>query len=180
MINPGTVERVISETTTGAGTTSRDGVIQSDSLLCALWVNSMEAGKTLTVNVYSQVADEQEKLLFSMPVQSAATTELVIETAEATLARFRVEATYTGVCSYEVYVRSLWSGRIAQSDIDEIVEDILVGMGIHGNNINIIQGEIVLEGTAVLLVTAPAIVSIENNGNGRKMTLETGSVVEFS
>jgi hypothetical protein len=106
ILHPGTQDRVISETTTGAGSTSREGSIQSDSLIATLWVDSVSSGN-LTVEVYTLTDTGKEALLFSFPTIAAPSTSLLLKKAGISMQRFRVKATYTGVASYEVYVRAV-------------------------------------------------------------------------
>lgn len=106
MIHPGTQELLISEVTQGSGSTSKDGVIQSDSLLCTLWVDQVSSG-TLDVSVYTMTDFGKEVLLFSFPTISAPTTNLLLKKSGISMARFRVVATYTGGCTYEIYVRAI-------------------------------------------------------------------------
>jgi hypothetical protein len=106
MLHPGVQERILAETTTAAGTTSKEGVIQSDSLLCTLWVDSVSSG-SLDVSVYTLTDTGKEALLFSFPTALAATPSLVLRQSSVSMSRFIVRATYTGVCQYEVYVRAV-------------------------------------------------------------------------
>lgn len=106
LINTGTQERLVGESTTGAGVTSREGSIKSDSLVATLWVGTITSG-TLTVSVYTLTDVGKEVLLFSFPVVSAPTTNLLLKKAGVSLQRFRIVASYTGVCSYEIYVRAV-------------------------------------------------------------------------
>jgi hypothetical protein len=105
-LNPGKTERLITETTTGAGETSREGAVISDSLLATLWVDNVTSG-TLTVTVYTLTDTGKEVELFSFPVLTAPTTNILLKKAGISLQRFRVKATYTGVCTYEVYIRAV-------------------------------------------------------------------------
>lgn len=106
MIHPGTQELLIKQTTTQAGVTSKEGVIQSDSLLCTLWVDSISSG-TLDVSVYTMTDNGKEVLLFSFPQLAATTTNLLLKKSGISMARFRVVATYTGGVQYEIYVRAI-------------------------------------------------------------------------
>ena len=106
MIHPGTQERILFETTTVAGSTSRESSIQSDSLLATLWVDSVTSG-TLSVSVYTLTDTGKELLLFSFPVVSAPTVNLLLKKSGIAMSRFRVVATYTGICQYEVYIRAI-------------------------------------------------------------------------
>lgn len=106
LIHPGTQERVITELTTGSGSTVREGSIQSDSLLATVWVDSVTTGD-LSISVYTLTDNGKEVLLFSFPTISASTTELLLKKSGVTMQRFRVVVTYTGICQYEVYVRAI-------------------------------------------------------------------------
>lgn len=106
IINVGTQERVINETTVGPGTTSIDGSIRGDSLLASLYVDSLSSG-TLTVSVYTQTDDGKEVLLLTFPVLSGPTSNLLLSASGIILQRFRVQAVYTGICTYEVYIRAI-------------------------------------------------------------------------
>lgn len=106
MIHPGTQERLIKEATLAAGVTSKEGVIQSDSLLCTLWVDQITSG-SLNVSVYTLTDNGKEVLLFSFPSLTAPTTNLLLKKSGVSMARFRIVATYTGQVEYEVYVRAI-------------------------------------------------------------------------
>lgn len=106
MIHPGSQELMIRQTTTGAGTTSKEGVIQSDSLLCTLWVDSIASGQ-LDVSVYTMTDNGKEILLFSFPTLAAPTVNLLLKKSGVSMQRFRIVATYTGEVQYEVYVRAI-------------------------------------------------------------------------
>lgn len=106
MIHPGTQELLIREATIAPGTTSEEGVIQTDALLATLFVNSVTSG-TLTVSVYALTDVGKELLLFTFPTIVAPSTELVMKKSGVTLARFVVRATYTGICDYEIYIRAI-------------------------------------------------------------------------
>lgn len=106
LIHPGTQERLVSETTAAAGSTSREGSIQSDSLIATVWVNSVTSGN-LSISFYTLTDNGKELLLFSFPVLSSGSVDLLLKKAGISMQRFRMVATYTGVCSYEVYVRAV-------------------------------------------------------------------------
>lgn len=106
LLSPGTQDRYISETTVGSGSTVKEGSILTDSILATLWVNSIGSG-TLSVSIYTLTDVGKEALLFSFPVVSASTTNLLLKKAAISLQRFRIVATYTGICNYEVYVRAV-------------------------------------------------------------------------
>lgn len=106
LIHPGTQERILQETTVGAGTTSKEGSIQSDSLVATLWVDSVTSGN-LTVSVFTLTDTGKEIELFSFPVLTVGSINLLLKKAGVSLQRFRVQAIYTGVCQYEVYIRAV-------------------------------------------------------------------------
>lgn len=106
MIHNGTQERFISEITLGAGSTRKDGVIQSDSLLATLYVNSIASGN-LSVSVYTLTDIGKQDLLFTFPTVTGPTVDLLLKKSGISLARFLIVATYTGVVDYEVYVRAV-------------------------------------------------------------------------
>lgn len=103
--HPGTSERVISETTAGSGVTSKIISIQSDQALVSYWVSSIVG--SLTIRVYSQIDDGKEELVHTFGPISAASTALVSDTTGTVNSRLRIEATYTGICTYEVHVRAI-------------------------------------------------------------------------
>lgn len=106
LIHADTQERLLVETTTGAGSTSRQGSISSDSLLATLWVDSISSG-TLSVSVYTLTDNGKQVLLFSFPDITAGSTDLLLKKAGVSMQRFLVVANYTGVCSYEIYIRAI-------------------------------------------------------------------------
>lgn len=105
LIHPGTQERFLAEVTTGAGTSEREGSIQSDSLLATLWVNSISSG-TLSVVVYTETEPGKDRDIITFPTVSAPSSELLMRKAGVSLQKFRVVVTYTGVCDYEIYIRA--------------------------------------------------------------------------
>lgn len=106
LIHNGTQERLVAESTHGAGATSREGSIQTDSLVATLWVDAVVSGE-LTVSVYTLTDNGKEVLLFSFPTISAPSTFLLMKKSGVSLQRFRVQASYTGECQYEIYVRAV-------------------------------------------------------------------------
>jgi hypothetical protein len=123
LINTGTQVRFINETTVGAGTTSLDGSLKGDSLLASLYVDSISSG-TLTVSVFTLTDSGKEALLFSFPIVAAPTASLLLKASGISLQRFRVQADYTGICTYEVYVRSI--DGVGTQDINVLGQPIQV------------------------------------------------------
>jgi hypothetical protein len=105
ILQAGGQERVLGETTTGPGYTSREGSIKSDSLLATLWVGSLTGSLQVTVLTLTQEGREVE--LFSFPLVVAGTTNLLLRKSGVSLQRFKVLATYSGVATYEVYIRAV-------------------------------------------------------------------------
>lgn len=111
---------MLAETTVGAGSRVAQSSIQSDSLLATLWVSSVTSGN-LSVSVYTLTDTGKEALLFTFPTVTAPTTNLLLKKSGISLQRFKVVATYSGICEYEVYVRAVEgagesSARILGSD----------------------------------------------------------------
>jgi hypothetical protein len=110
LIHEGTQERLITETTTGAGTTAKEGSIASDTLLVSLWVDYVSSGD-LTVQVYTLTSEGKQVQTITFPVLATGTTELLLKKSAISLQRFKVVVTYTGVCSYEIYTRAISAGE---------------------------------------------------------------------
>lgn len=116
LLNNGTQERLISETTVAGGSTVKEGSIKSDSLLVSLWVDSVSSG-TLSITVYTLTDAGKEVEVITFPTLSTNTTNLLLRKSAVSLQRFRVVATYTGVCSYEIYVRAIEGAGESSSKI---------------------------------------------------------------
>lgn len=136
-IEPGSQIRIISESTNAAGVTQNECSVQSDTVLVTLWAESLTG--TLTVTVYGFTDDDYQRkvALFTFPVINAATTFLLQKRASVTTSRVLVEATYTGACNYEIYLRAVQAGlvdtrivganslRMTQKDIGTSVDTLL-------------------------------------------------------
>lgn len=116
LLNYGTQERLISETTAAGGSTVKEGSIKSDSLLVSLWVDSVTSG-TLSIIIYTLTDAGKEVEVIRFPTLSTNTTNLLLRKSAVSLQRFRIVATYTGVCSYEVYVRAIEGAGESSSKI---------------------------------------------------------------
>lgn len=106
LINTGTQERLLAEVTTSAGSTIREGSIKSDALLVTLFTNSVTSG-TLSVSVRTLTDTGKEVDVINFPTLSAPTTDLLLKKSGVSMQRFKVIATYTGSCDYEIYVRAI-------------------------------------------------------------------------
>jgi hypothetical protein len=119
-LKQGAQARVISETVSGAGTTSRDFSIESDAVLVALHATAV--GASLDLAVYSVVQEpdgtESTKLLFEFDTLLAPTTGHVVKTSDATVQRIRVVATRgSGTTTYKVTARGIaTAGAVAILD----------------------------------------------------------------
>ncbi len=105
MIHAGTQERVVGESPLVAGTTVKEGSINSDSLLATLWVTSCSG--TLDVTVYTLTDEGKEVELFHFPQISSGTTNLLLKKSGVSLQRFRIQTTYSDACDYEIYIRAI-------------------------------------------------------------------------
>lgn len=106
IINYGTQERFLKEAPDAAGETSKEGSIRSDSLLVSLWVQNVSSG-SLTITVYTLTDEGKEVSVITFPAINAPTTNLLLRKSAVSLQRFRIVASYTGACDYEVYVRAI-------------------------------------------------------------------------
>jgi hypothetical protein len=105
-INPGRAEQVVKETTTGPGTTTRDGSILSDSLLISVAIPSITSGN-LTVTVYNLTDSGDEVELMTFPTISGPTTEVYLRKLKLSAPNYRVKAVYTGICNYEIQAKAI-------------------------------------------------------------------------
>lgn len=105
-INPGRAEQVVRETTTGSGTTVRDGSILADSLLISVWIPSITSGD-LTVTVYNLTDSGDEVELMTFPTISGPTTDIYLRKLKLSSPNYRVRAVYTGVCNYEIQAKAI-------------------------------------------------------------------------
>lgn len=110
LLEVGGQDRILQETTVGGGTTVREFSIQSDSVLVSLFVDSVTSGD-LSVVVYTLTDTGKEVDIMSFPTISAPTAELLLKKAAVSMSRVKIVATYTGVCSYEIYGRAISIGE---------------------------------------------------------------------
>lgn len=114
LLNAGVQSRLIQESPTGPGMTEKSVSVQTDSVLVTLYANSVSA--TLAVTVYAVAEVGQETELFSFPVLTSGTTDLLLKRAAVTTSHIVVRATYTGSCEYTVHARAI-NGGITNSKI---------------------------------------------------------------
>jgi hypothetical protein len=106
LINRGTQERLLRETTLGAGSTIKEGSVNTDSILVTVFVESVTSG-TLVVTVDTLTDNGKQLQIIGFPTVSSPSTELLLKKSAVSMQRFEVTATYTGICQYEVYVRAI-------------------------------------------------------------------------
>lgn len=106
ILQSGGQTRLVQEVTTGSGVTVKQGSVKTDSLMVSLWVSSVTSG-TLDLVVTTLTEEGKESEIIVFPQVSSGTASLLLKKAAVTLQRFKVTATYTGVCEYEVYVRAI-------------------------------------------------------------------------
>lgn len=119
LTHPGTSERLLFETTSGSGVTSREISIQSDQALVSYWVGSITG--SLTIDVYHKIDEGKEELVLSFGPITTPSTVLVSDVTGVVNARLRIQATYTGICSYEVYVRAVDSAAGSGTDTSDLL-----------------------------------------------------------
>lgn len=108
MLHPGVESQVISVDSPEAGGTSRDIILQSDTVLITLWVQSLTGN--LSIDVFGLGSDDHAAPLFSFPVISSPTPQLLLRRAQICPARVRISTTYTGPANFEVRARAIYSG----------------------------------------------------------------------
>lgn len=109
-LHPGRQERIIHETVTAAGVTEAAFSVESDTVLVTLFVSSV--GGDLDVEVLTFTDTGREAELFSFPLISAPTTNLILKRAAVTMQRVMIRVTYTGAATYEVYARAIMAGLV--------------------------------------------------------------------
>lgn len=113
VLNQGVQLDILTEATTGSGSTSRDIVIQSDALLCLVAVDSV-AG-SLDVQVYTLVGN-RELLVLEFP-SITSPIELTTQYTGPVGSTLRVRATYSSSCSYKVQCRAIGDSASASPSV---------------------------------------------------------------
>lgn len=145
LLSTGTQSRLVKEVTAGAGTTIREGSIESDALLISLWVSSIASG-SVRVTVYSLTEDDQARLEFTFPAVSGTTSEYIQKKSGVKFQRFRTVVEYDDVVDYEIYVRAvegagesstsiLGAGSLSTSHVDiSMVPSVLIPSALLDRN----------------------------------------------
>lgn len=136
-VEPGSQIRILEETTPGAGTTSRECSVQSDTVLATLWVESIAGSLDVTIYAFTDDDHARRVAIASFPSITAPTTFLLQKRGSIATSRVQVEAVYTGIVNYEIYIRAIQAGlvdtrilgantlRMSQKDVTAVVSTLL-------------------------------------------------------
>jgi hypothetical protein len=103
---------IIDEVVTEAGTTVMEFGIDSDSVLISLFAEAVTGSLDVVVKTVTDNNQDVKQLpVITFPTITAATSNLVIRKAAAVMSRIRVEATYTGAATFQVWARGVGSGE---------------------------------------------------------------------
>lgn len=108
-IPQGRTQRVALVQESAAGTASWTFTTEADAVLISLYVSSVSAD--LDIAVYTQTEDGKDLLISTFPTVSAPTANLLIKKATTIIAQVRVEATWSGAASFELYGRGVSSAE---------------------------------------------------------------------
>lgn len=100
---------LIKEVTTQPDNTIRDFTTDADSVLISLFVTSLTGTLDVTLKTFTE--DGKEVTVMTFPTISSASTELLIRKAAAIMSNLRIEAVYTGICTYEIRARGISAGE---------------------------------------------------------------------
>lgn len=100
--------RLLQESPVSAGVSEKQIAIQTDTVLLTLFASEIE--NTLAVTAYAVAEAGQETELFSFPVLSAGTSELLLKRAAISTSNVVVRALYSGGCKYTVHARGVQGG----------------------------------------------------------------------
>jgi len=111
----GKVLTVLSEAPTAAGTSSRRFSIESDSVLVSVFATAVTG--TVDIKVYTQAGDDdtQDVEVISFPTLSAPTSFLLLRKSAVVMQYVRIEATYTGSCSFTIKAKAINAGETSVS-----------------------------------------------------------------
>lgn len=114
-LHPGSQRTLFTGAVTGPTTIERKFINQADSLLLTLFVNSTAGDVTVRIYALNQggpnsTEADQKLLLFTFPVISAPTTELVVNTVSVTAAELLLVIETTADADLEVQGRAINGG----------------------------------------------------------------------
>lgn len=103
---------VIDETVTAAGLTVKEFGIDSDSVLISVFAENVTGDLDIVVKtVTDNNLGIKELPVITFPTITAATSNLIIRKAAAVMSRIRIEVTYTGTATYQVWARGVGTGE---------------------------------------------------------------------
>jgi len=105
----GRERQVIREVATAAGTQERVFEMYSDTLLVSL--HALSVVGTLKVEVFTESSDGQEVRIIEFPELSAATSDILLRKASASMERVIIKITYSDACSYVIRARGTATGE---------------------------------------------------------------------
>lgn len=92
-----------------AGAATQKFTIDADSVLVSLFASTVDAELDVTVSTYGKDGEEVE--IISFPQLTAATPDLIIKKAAATMSNIVIRATYTGAATFEARARGIGTGE---------------------------------------------------------------------
>lgn len=110
VLNAGVERQALAETASGAGSAAVTAVIQTDTVLATLFVGSTAGDLTVTLYAVTDDDNTRKVPLFSFPVVSAPTVNLILKRAAISTSKILIEAVYSDSVSYEVQVRAIQAG----------------------------------------------------------------------
>jgi hypothetical protein len=108
LLKTGLQELVIREAPVAGGTIVREISVQSDAVLCLLWVNSLVG--VIDITVYGILDSNKEVQILSFPPVGIPTTEIIQKRSGTVPTRLKVVVTHTGPCDIEFSVRAVSTG----------------------------------------------------------------------
>ena len=107
-ISTGNTCTILDECPTAAGTKTKDFVVESDSVLASLWIESISGDLDVVITTLDDTGQELDVITF--PTQSAPTSNILLRKAGTTLSKLKVTVTYTDAVKYRVTIRAINSG----------------------------------------------------------------------
>ncbi len=149
IIHPGTSARLVNTSASAAGVTTKDFVVQSDSVLVSVWVSSITG--SLTVELLDVLDETQESVALSLPPFVAPSTAVFSQQSGTVTSNVRIRATYTGACDFQVHVRAV--GPVSSGSISGSVS-------ITGGTIDTITNPVTVTGTVSIDSSTPVDVNL--------------------
>lgn len=101
----------MNESPVASGVSSRRFAIESDSVLVSVFATAVTG--SLDIKVYTQAGDDdtQDIEVISFPQLNAPTSILLLRKSAVVMQYVRVEATYTGACTFVVKAKAISAGE---------------------------------------------------------------------